>query len=39
LRAGFGFNEAAAIAPYLARLGVSHVYLSPWGVVTALAAC
>ena len=29
LRAGFGFNEAAAIAPYLARLGVSHVYLSP----------
>ena len=30
LRAGFGFNEAAAIAPYLARLGVSHVYLSPF---------
>jgi (1->4)-alpha-D-glucan 1-alpha-D-glucosylmutase len=29
LRAGFGFNEAAAIAPYLARLGVSHVYLPP----------
>ncbi len=29
LRAGFGFSEAAAIAPYLARLGVSHVYLSP----------
>jgi (1->4)-alpha-D-glucan 1-alpha-D-glucosylmutase len=29
LRAGFGFNEAAAIAPYLRRLGVSHVYLSP----------
>ena len=29
LRAGFGFDEAAAIAPYLARLGVSHVYLSP----------
>lgn len=29
LRAGFGFNEAAAIAPYLTRLGVSHVYLSP----------
>ena len=30
LRAGFGFKEAAAIAPYLARLGVSHVYLSPF---------
>jgi (1->4)-alpha-D-glucan 1-alpha-D-glucosylmutase len=29
LRGGFGFNQAAAIAPYLARLGVSHVYLSP----------
>jgi (1->4)-alpha-D-glucan 1-alpha-D-glucosylmutase len=29
LRAGFGFNEAAAVAPYLAELGVSHVYLSP----------
>jgi (1->4)-alpha-D-glucan 1-alpha-D-glucosylmutase len=29
LRAGFGFNDAAAIAPYLAQLGVSHVYLSP----------
>ena len=29
LRAGFGFNEAGAIAPYLAQLGVSHVYLSP----------
>ena len=29
LRAGFGFSEAAAIAPYLARLGVSHVYLPP----------
>ena len=30
LREGFGFNEAAATAPYLARLGVSHVYLSPF---------
>ena len=30
LRAGFGFREAAAVAPYLARLGVSHVYLSPF---------
>jgi (1->4)-alpha-D-glucan 1-alpha-D-glucosylmutase len=29
LRAGFGFSQAAAIAPYLAGLGVSHVYLSP----------
>jgi (1->4)-alpha-D-glucan 1-alpha-D-glucosylmutase len=29
LRAGFGFSQAAVIAPYLARLGVSHVYLSP----------
>jgi (1->4)-alpha-D-glucan 1-alpha-D-glucosylmutase len=26
----FGFASAAAIAPYLARLGVSHVYASPW---------
>jgi (1->4)-alpha-D-glucan 1-alpha-D-glucosylmutase len=30
LRAGFGFNEAATIAPYLSNLGVSHVYLSPF---------
>ncbi len=29
LHAGFGFNDAAEIAPYLAQLGVSHVYLSP----------
>ncbi|MBV9289502.1 MAG: malto-oligosyltrehalose synthase, partial [Hyphomicrobiales bacterium] len=29
LSAGFGFREAAALAPYLARLGVSSVYLSP----------
>jgi (1->4)-alpha-D-glucan 1-alpha-D-glucosylmutase len=29
LHAGFGFADAAAIAPYLAQLGVSHVYLSP----------
>src|SRR6478672_8591917 len=28
--AGFGFADAAAIAPYLARLGVSHVYASPY---------
>jgi (1->4)-alpha-D-glucan 1-alpha-D-glucosylmutase len=29
LHAGFGFKDAAAIAPYLAQLSVSHVYLSP----------
>jgi (1->4)-alpha-D-glucan 1-alpha-D-glucosylmutase len=29
LHAGFGFRDAAVIAPYLAQLGVSHVYLSP----------
>ena len=29
LQPGFGFAEAAAIADYLAGLGVSHVYLSP----------
>src|ERR1700761_4578060 len=29
LHAGFGFRDAAAVAPYLAQLGVSHVYLSP----------
>jgi (1->4)-alpha-D-glucan 1-alpha-D-glucosylmutase len=27
---GFGFDEAAQLAPYLARLGISHVYASPW---------
>ncbi|MQY07308.1 malto-oligosyltrehalose synthase [Actinomadura macrotermitis] len=27
--AHFGFREAGALAPYLAALGVSHVYLSP----------
>lgn len=26
----FGFDDAARIVPYLARLGVSHVYASPW---------
>jgi (1->4)-alpha-D-glucan 1-alpha-D-glucosylmutase len=30
LHAGFGFDDVAAIAPYLARLGVSHVYCSPY---------
>lgn len=29
LRPGFGFDEAAEIAGYLASLGVSHAYLSP----------
>ncbi len=29
LRPDFGFDEAAALAPYLARLGVSHLYASP----------
>ncbi|MCO6415048.1 malto-oligosyltrehalose synthase [Siccirubricoccus sp. KC 17139] len=28
--AGFRFRDAAALAPYLARLGISHVYASPW---------
>ena len=27
--AGFRFADAAALAPYLARLGISHVYASP----------
>ena len=26
----FGFDDACRIASYLARLGVSHVYASPW---------
>jgi (1->4)-alpha-D-glucan 1-alpha-D-glucosylmutase len=26
----FTFRDAASLAPYLARLGVSHVYASPW---------
>lgn len=29
LRPGFGFDDVAALAPYLRLLGVSHVYLSP----------
>ena len=29
LHGGFDFSDAAAITPYLAGLGVSHVYLSP----------
>jgi (1->4)-alpha-D-glucan 1-alpha-D-glucosylmutase len=27
---GFGFADAAGLAPYLARLGISHVYASPY---------
>src|ERR1700756_854750 len=27
---GFGFADAAALAPYLACLGISHVYASPY---------
>jgi (1->4)-alpha-D-glucan 1-alpha-D-glucosylmutase len=27
---GFGFDEARALIPYLKRLGVSHVYTSPY---------
>lgn len=30
LRPGFGFDEAAAVADYLADLGVSHTYTSPY---------
>ncbi len=26
----FGFRQAAALVPYLARLGISHVYCSPY---------
>jgi (1->4)-alpha-D-glucan 1-alpha-D-glucosylmutase len=29
LQAGFGFEAAASLAPYLAALGVSHLYTSP----------
>jgi (1->4)-alpha-D-glucan 1-alpha-D-glucosylmutase len=29
LHAGFSFDDAAALAPYLARLGISHLYCSP----------
>ena len=29
LRREFGFDDAAAVVPYLAELGVSHVYCSP----------
>ena len=30
LRPEFGFDDAAAIVPYLAELGVTHVYASPY---------
>ena len=30
LHAGFGFAAAAAIADYLAALGISHLYSSPY---------
>jgi (1->4)-alpha-D-glucan 1-alpha-D-glucosylmutase len=30
LHKGFGFDDAAARAPYLQRLGISHAYLSPY---------
>ncbi|HEU0037249.1 MAG TPA: malto-oligosyltrehalose synthase [Kofleriaceae bacterium] len=29
LHAGFDFHQARAVVPYLAQLGVSHLYLSP----------
>ncbi len=29
IHAGFGFDDAAKVVPYLADLGVSHLYLSP----------
>ena len=30
LHAGFTFDDASAIVPYLARLGISHLYCSPY---------
>jgi len=30
LHAGFDFDDAAAIVPYLAKLGISHLYCSPY---------
>ena len=30
MHAGFPFAEAAALSPYLAALGVSHLYCSPY---------
>jgi (1->4)-alpha-D-glucan 1-alpha-D-glucosylmutase len=30
LNAGFTFRDVTAIVPYLAALGISHVYCSPY---------
>jgi (1->4)-alpha-D-glucan 1-alpha-D-glucosylmutase len=30
LNSAFGFEQATAIVPYLARLGISHIYASPF---------
>ena len=30
LHAGFDFDDAAALVPYLARLGITHLYCSPY---------
>ncbi|MDY0378424.1 MAG: alpha-amylase family glycosyl hydrolase, partial [Desulfobacterales bacterium] len=30
MRSGFDFKQAAAVAPYLAALGISHFYASPY---------
>ena len=30
LHGGFGFDDAAAVVPYLADLGISHLYCSPY---------
>lgn len=30
LHAGFTFDDAAALAPYLSKLGISHLYCSPF---------
>jgi (1->4)-alpha-D-glucan 1-alpha-D-glucosylmutase len=30
LHRDFGFAHATALVPYLAELGISHIYLSPW---------
>ncbi|MDZ7700368.1 MAG: malto-oligosyltrehalose synthase [Deltaproteobacteria bacterium] len=30
MRSGFGFEQAAAVVPYLSDLGISHLYTSPY---------
>ena len=30
LTSSFGFADASAVVPYLARLGITHLYCSPW---------